>query len=124
MSQKKTIDQVLPGFSDGFPLALRLWLLFLLSLFFLGYPVPFSILMGAVGGFAGGWVFSWWKSKDEPVTIQSEEPEESEEIPVKLSGLTLAKQRRDDRKAKQDAQKAKKGVPQRSVTLFGGLSKR
>lgn len=117
MSQKKTINQVLPDFSDGFPLALRLWLLFLLALFFLGYPVPFSILMGAVGGFAGGWVFSWWKSKDESVAIESEEPEESEEIPVRVSGLTLAKQRRD-------AQKAKKGSLQRSVTLFGGLLKR
>ena len=117
MSEKKTIDQVLPGFSDGFPVSLRLWLLFLLSLFFLGYQVPFSILMGAIGGFAGGWVFAWWKSKDEPATIQLEETEESEEIPVRVSGLTLAKQQRD-------AQKAKKRSPQRNLTLFGRLSKR
>lgn len=121
MSQKKTIPPVIPDFSDGFSVALRLWLLFLLALFFLGYPVPFSILVGAVGGFSGGWIFAWWKAKDEPVKIESEAVEDSEEIIVKsMSGLALAKQRRDAKKLP----KPKKGSPQRSLTALAGLLKR
>lgn len=45
------------------PAALRFWLVFLLLLVFLGYSVPTSILFGAIGGFAGGMVSAWWKTK-------------------------------------------------------------
>ncbi|HBL62973.1 MAG TPA: hypothetical protein DDZ80_32770 [Cyanobacteria bacterium UBA8803] len=97
MSDKKPIDQVVPGFSDGFPYALRFWLIFLLSLVLLGYSVPFSIVLGAIGGFGGGWIVAWWKSKDEPSKVTEEEPEEPEVMPTKVRGLTVAKQQRESR---------------------------
>lgn len=113
------MNKLFPGFSDGFPVALRLWLVFLLCLVLLRYSVPFSILVGAVGGIAGGWVVAWWKSKDEPSTVPSEpedEPEdEPEEPPAKLSGLSLAKQRRDA--------KARKRSQKRPTPLTGLLNR-
>ncbi len=45
------------------PAALRLWLVFLLVFVFLKYPVPFSILFGAIAGFAGGLVTAWAQVK-------------------------------------------------------------
>lgn len=44
------------------PVALRLWLLFLLILWLLGYGVALSIVFGAIGGFAGGTVTAWWQT--------------------------------------------------------------
>lgn len=53
------------------PAALKLWLVFLLVLIVLGYSVVTSILFGAIGGFAGGMVTAWWKTKGgEPRTPQ------------------------------------------------------
>ena len=102
------MNQILPGFSEGFSLALRLWLFFLISLVLLRYPVVFSIIIGAIGGFSGGWIFAWWKSKEGPIASKEEEEEEEEEEEkpeensVKLSGLKLAKQRNDARKQKRN----------------------
>ncbi|CAN5770173.1 hypothetical protein BH23CYA1_BH23CYA1_09340 [soil metagenome] len=45
------------------PAALRLWLVFLLVFVLLRYPVPFSILFGAIGGFAGGLLSAWSQVK-------------------------------------------------------------
>lgn len=45
------------------PAALRLWLVFLLVFVLLKYPVPFSILFGAIGGFAGGLLSAWSQVK-------------------------------------------------------------
>ena len=42
------------------PSALRIWLVFLLIFALLGYSVTASILLGAMGGFAGGVVAAWW----------------------------------------------------------------
>jgi len=36
---------------------------FLLVFIFFQYPVPFSIIFGAVGGLAGGIVTAWWQMK-------------------------------------------------------------
>lgn len=41
------------------PATLRSWLLFLFLFWLLGYPIPFSILFGAIGGIAGGLTSSW-----------------------------------------------------------------
>jgi hypothetical protein len=100
---------VLAGFSEGFSTALKLWLFFMMSFFFLGYPVPFCILLGAIGGFAGGWVAAWWKSKDDPKDLEPQ-PVEEPEIPPRVSGLRLAKQQRDNK------------TPQRSQGLIKPLS--
>jgi hypothetical protein len=44
-----------------FPVALRLWLVFLFAFLLLGYEIVPSILFGAIGGFAGGLVSAWWQ---------------------------------------------------------------
>jgi len=83
------------GFSQGFSIALPLWLFFLFCFFFLGYPVPLSILLGAIGGLAGGWIVGWWNSKDETRPSDLEEPEEPEEAPIRLKGLHSARKKRE-----------------------------
>ena len=45
------------------PVAIRSWLVFLLIFRFLGYTTFFSILFGAVAGFAAGTVSAWWQVK-------------------------------------------------------------
>ncbi|HEY9652507.1 MAG TPA: hypothetical protein V6C95_17750 [Coleofasciculaceae cyanobacterium] len=102
MSDKKDIKRILADFSGGFSTGtgLRLWLFFLFCFFFLGYPVPLSILLGAAGGIAGGWVFGWWQTKDQLIEVTPEEIEATEaspDAPPRVSGLRLAKQRREAR---------------------------
>ena len=45
-----------------FPVALKLWLAFLLTFLVLGYAIIPSIIFGAVAGFAGGMVSAWWET--------------------------------------------------------------
>lgn len=51
--------------SKGFGAGLQIWLLFLLSFYWIGYPALFSIAIGAIGGLASGFVVDWWLSKEE-----------------------------------------------------------
>lgn len=44
------------------PVALRLWLVFLLIFVALGYPVTHGIFFGAIAGLAGGMVKAWWNT--------------------------------------------------------------
>jgi hypothetical protein len=84
------------GFSPG--TGLRLWLFFLFCFFFLGYPVPLSILLGFAGGLAGGWAYGWWKSSEGPREVEPEDEEDLEvleERSPRRGGLRLAKQRRE-----------------------------
>lgn len=102
MSENKDNQQTPAKFFEEFATGtgLRLWLVFLFCFFFLGYPVPLCILLGAAGGFGGAVVIGWWKSKDEAISSQPEEPEDVEEIedsPARVSGLRAARQRRDAR---------------------------
>jgi hypothetical protein len=91
-------------------------LFFLFCFFFLGYPVPLSILLGLAGGLGAGWVIGWWKTKDDPKDLLPPEPQEEEKTPAKVSGLRLAKQRRDTAKAKKRSQG--------SLTSLGGFLKK
>lgn len=102
MSDKKDIKKILADFSGGFSTGtgLRLWLFFLFCFFFLGYPVSLSILLGAAGGIAGGWVFGWWQTKDQLIEVTPEEieaTEDSPDAPPRVSGLRLAKRQREAR---------------------------
>ncbi|MEM8505671.1 MAG: hypothetical protein AAF716_21275 [Cyanobacteria bacterium P01_D01_bin.1] len=45
------------------PAVIRTWLIFLIVFFLLGYPVPFSIVFGGIGGLAGGIMSGWWQVK-------------------------------------------------------------
>ena len=119
MSDNKGNNKSKPGLFTGFSTGtgLRLWLFFLFCFFFLGYPVPLSILLGFAGGLAGGWAMGWWKSSEGPRVV---EPEEEKEIDMvdgeyKVSGLRLAKQRRDNRSRKRT---------QSSQVFFGGFLRR
>lgn len=45
-----------------FPVALKLWLGFLVTFLLLGYDIAPSIIFGAIAGFAGGTVSAWWQT--------------------------------------------------------------
>lgn len=53
--------------SKGFGVGLQIWLLFLISLYGLGYPALYSIALGAIGGIASGFIVDWWLSKEENI---------------------------------------------------------
>lgn len=56
--------------SKGFAVGLQIWLLFLISLYGLGYPALFSIALGAIGGTASGFIVDWWMTKEENIEPQ------------------------------------------------------
>jgi hypothetical protein len=110
----KSKPNLFTGFSTG--TGLRLWLFFLFCFFFLGYPVPLSILLGFAGGIAGGWAMGWWKSSEGPRVVESQEEEDLDlEEQPRVSGLRLAKQRRDNRSRKRT---------QKPQVIFGGFLRR
>lgn len=65
--------------SKGFAVGLQIWLLFLISFYGLGYPALFSILLGAIGGFASGFIVDWWLTKDENIESRKRRSEEGVE---------------------------------------------
>lgn len=67
----------------------------MLSFVLVGYSIPLSILFGAIGGLAGGWVMAWYKSKDEPINPDPDPTQTLHNRPVKISGFRLAKMKRD-----------------------------
>jgi hypothetical protein len=76
--------------SKGFSIGLQIWLLFLISLFWLGYSAEMSILLGAIGGLASGLIVDWWVSKEENT-------ETAKKLEVEDDGLadqTRARQKR------------------------------
>ena len=81
--------------SDGVDTGLKYWLFFMLGFVYLGYPAPMSILLGALGALAGGWITAWWGSKEE--TRTQLQVEESEEGGVELTNERFNK--RQTRKA-------------------------
>ena len=68
------------------PAALRAWLIFLLLFTLLGYPVGFSILFGAAGGFAWGTVSAWWSV---PGGAPLSDETEAEQLGVSRLGFKL-----------------------------------
>ena len=70
--------------SDGIDAGLKFWLFFLVGFTSLGYPADIGVLLGGIGGFAGGWIYAWWGSKEETksqLEIIEESSESTEEIP-------------------------------------------
>jgi len=72
-----------PDISGGFSTGLKYWLLFMVSLFVLGYSPFLSICLGAIGGIAGGFIIAWWKPKDDLKGDASGEKETKAEVDVK-----------------------------------------
>jgi hypothetical protein len=72
------------------PPALKIWLVFLFVFLLLGYDIIPSILFGAVAGFAGGTVATWWTTPGgEPKEVELPEPirrfsRQLRETPAKL----------------------------------------
>lgn len=69
-----------------FPVALKLWLGFLVAFLLLGYAIAPSIIFGAIAGFAGGTVAAWWQTPGgEPQPAEAN----SSPNPLKKFGLQL-----------------------------------
>ena len=51
---------------EGITPGLLVGMFFTLGFYALGYSGWFGLMLGAVGGFAAGWIVSWWDSTDEP----------------------------------------------------------
>jgi hypothetical protein len=83
--------------SKGFSTGLKIWLLFLIGLFGMGYPALLSISLGAIGGLASSLIVDWWLSKDEKT-----EPDKKD-LPEEYSSLRQRSQKR-----KQQPEKAGK----------------
>jgi len=93
--------------SKGFSTGLKIWLLFLIGLFWIGYSAPLSIFLGAIGGLASGLIVDWWVSKDEKTEPDQKEVAEdglAEETKVrkKRSQYSSLKQRSKKRKRQQE----------------------
>jgi hypothetical protein len=67
-----------------FPVALKLWLGFLIAFLLLGYAIAPSIIFGAIAGFAGGTVSAWWQTPGGEPSIAEAEPK-----PLNKLGLRL-----------------------------------
>jgi hypothetical protein len=52
--------------ADGISAGIKLVLFFIISFYFLNYPPLLAILLGLVGGSAGGMIVAWWKSPHNP----------------------------------------------------------
>jgi hypothetical protein len=57
----------------------RLFIIALLSFYFLGYSQLLSICLGAIAGVCGGFISSWWNAKEDYGDDKSAEPDSSEE---------------------------------------------
>ena len=67
-----------------FPVALKLWLGFLLTFLLLGYDIAPSIIFGAIAGFAGGTVAAWWQTPGGEPTEAELEPTALDKLGEKL----------------------------------------
>ena len=86
MAKEKGKIDIAKGISAG----LLVWLGFLLSFVFLGYPEPLSIVLGAFGGVAVTWLDACIKSGDEGIDDSVEASEDSILVKRKKIGLKEA----------------------------------
>ena len=84
--------------NDGIDSGLKYWFVFMFSFIFLGYPAPISILLGGMAALGGGWIISWWRSKEDiktqlPEDVISEEEIESSNPRVKRKHVRMTPRR-------------------------------
>jgi hypothetical protein len=68
-----------------FPVALKLWLVFLLAFLLLGYEIVPSIIFGAIAGLAGGTVSAWWQTPGGAPAPPTTEPNALNKLGEKLN---------------------------------------
>lgn len=98
--------------SKGFAVGLQIWLLFLISLYALGYPALFSIALGAIGGTASGFIVDWWLSKEENI-----EPTRRRVSDEGVESIARSRQRRRGTTALQHRKRRKEQEPVTLKTL-------
>lgn len=87
MNKKNDTSQDATATAAGIRVGLQLWLYLLLSfVFLLKYPVPLGVLLGGIGGLAGGRVVTWWYTKDVPPPQPSTEDRSPEQVAHKRFG--------------------------------------
>ncbi|MBE9010197.1 hypothetical protein IQ250_08265 [Pseudanabaenaceae cyanobacterium LEGE 13415] len=100
--------------SKGFGVGLQIWLLFLISLYGLGYPALYSIALGAIGGIASGFIVDWWLTKEEniePTRRPASDTGVEEETRIRKRRSNSALHHRKRRKEREP-------VTMRSITKF------
>jgi hypothetical protein len=70
--------------NDGFSTGLKVWMLFLLTFFLLGYPVLLSIFWGALAGLAGGIIAAGLQAKEMGDRKAGEPVEGQESVSAKI----------------------------------------
>ncbi|NJR51525.1 MAG: hypothetical protein HC780_20020 [Leptolyngbyaceae cyanobacterium CSU_1_3] len=103
--------------SKGFSVGLQIWLLFLISLYWLGYPAEMSIVLGAIGGLASGLIVDWWLSKDEKT-----EPDKQKIPDEGLPDQTKVRKRRNQNSALRQRSKKRKQQASPGWRFFGKKS--
>ncbi|MGV0028532.1 hypothetical protein [Phormidesmis priestleyi] len=62
--------------SKGFSVGLQIWLLFLISLYWLRYSAEMSIVLGAIGGLSSGLITDWLNKAENTETVKKPEVED------------------------------------------------
>jgi len=85
----------------------RLFIVALLGFYFLGYTQFLSICLGAIAGICGGFIASWWNAKEDYVTDEAAQAEESTAVTTAQTrprrygmGVKLARQPQETRTKK------------------------
>ncbi|MEC4984462.1 MAG: hypothetical protein SAJ37_10180 [Oscillatoria sp. PMC 1068.18] len=85
---------------QGFSTGIKLWLFFLISFVLLEYSVYLSIILGALAGFSGAFIMSWWKSPERDLDRSHVQSKKFREKTPTNKGIFAAQRRRSAREKK------------------------
>jgi hypothetical protein len=105
--------------SKGFSTGLKIWLLFLIGLFGMGYPALLSISLGAIGGLASSLIVDWWLSKDEKT-----EPDKKDLPEDGLAEETKARRRRSQYSSLRQRSQKRKQQPEKAWKWWQQMGRR
>ena len=75
-----------PDLNAGISTGVKYWLFFMLALFLLRYDPPLTIVLGAIGGLAAGFVDACLKAKPEEGPAKEDKPADQSELTGDSSG--------------------------------------